>query len=165
VITLAVPAVLVAALLGLKQRQPGAGPRLRVVRAAVGELGSTDAQKYVRDALGREADLEWCGLFALWALHRAGLALDWKWEIGDGFLYRLPQIRAAQVKPGDMIYFDRPYQHHAIVESINHKLGLMSTLNGNGGGGAVTRVVRPISDADGFYTIDPLVEQQLGRAA
>ena len=136
--------------------------RGEVVRRAAGELGKTDAEPYVEDATGAEqtGSLEWCGLFALWALHQAGLALDWLWSFDPekpGFFYRLPHVSAANVQPGDMVYFHRPYQHHAIVESVNRKLGMVSTLNGNGAGGAVTRVVRPLSDATTYYSIAPLL--------
>lgn len=157
------PAAIVAAAVGAILPVPGDRPD--VARIARAELGSDDWPKYAADALGVETVSqrpEWCGMFALWCLHRAGLALDWHWKIGYpyGFLYRLPQLARGQLpQPGDMAYFDRPYQHHAVVEWVDAERGLVSTINGNGGGGRVTRVVRPIGDADAYYSIAPLLAE------
>ena len=153
------PAAIVAAAVGAVM--PIVGTREDVVRIARHELGSDDWPKYCADALGVEQvtdRYEWCGMFTLWALHQAGLAHDIHWKVGLGYLYRLPQVPRGQLpKPGDMAYFDRPFQHHAIVEWVDPERGLVSTLNGNGGGGKVTRVVRPITDATDYYSIEPLL--------
>jgi hypothetical protein len=166
----AIGAATLAALLNPIAGQPpplSSSERAEVVRLAVGELGKTDPTPYIASALGRAntGRLEWCGLFGLWALHQAGLVPDWLWSFdpdAPGFLYRLPRVDTLNIKPGDFAYFDRPYQHHAVVEAVDQEKGMVSTINGNGAGGAVTRVVRPISDADGYYTIDPIL---LPRAA
>ena len=132
--------------------------RQRVVNAAVSQLGLTDAAPYIEDALGYPAqERYWCGMFALWAIHQAGLIPNVLWELGTGFASQhLKQINANQLGPGDVVYFHEPWQHHAIVEWVDHSKGLMSTINGNGAGGAVTRVVRPISDPDAYYSIGEL---------
>ena len=136
------------------------GARAQVAAAAASQVGKTDARPYIEDALGQSSsdDFEWCGMFALWALHQAGLLPDVFWEIGTGFASQhLRQIVSSKLGPGDVVYWDQPYQHHAVVEWVDHARGLMSTINGNGSGGAVTRVVRPIAGADGYYSISRLV--------
>ena len=95
----------------------------------------------------------WCGAFALTVLHRAGLC-DYDWEIGKGFLYRLPMTNAPQ--PGDILYFSK-HQHHAIwIGDIEGRI-----VNGNGAGGYVT--VTHAEDgkhgATAVYSIGRLVEK------
>lgn len=134
------------------------GKRGRVVQAALGELGQTDPTAYWEDTLGSAAGAphDWCGAFALWALHRAGLAKDWRWEIGRGFLFRLPQTN--DPKPGDVAYFDRN-QHQAIVASVAP--GAIGLVNGNGFAGAVTiSTVRP-QDVTAFFSIASLVGERV----
>lgn len=127
------------------------GTRAAIVRAAQAEVGKSNPRPYVESALGYwEPGLEWCGLFCLYCLHRAGLATEWRWQIDKGFLYRLQQIPASEVQGGDFPYFHRPHQHQAVVEWRDGPW--MSTINGNGGGGRVTRVVRPVKDATSFYS-------------
>jgi len=156
------PAVVVAAAVGAVL--PVSGDRADVVRIAAHEIGSDDWPKYSADALGVEQvtnRYEWCGMFTLWALHQAGLAEDWHWKVGLGYLYRLPQLpKGALPQPGDMAYFHRPYQHHALVEWVDPERGLVSTINGNSAGGRVTRIVRPISDATAYYSIEPLLTER-----
>lgn len=159
----AIPAaILTGLLLAFKTRREGpVDKRAAVVAAAVGELGKSDPQPYVDDALGyhTEASYSWCGLFALWVLHRAGLAKSWRWELGRGFLYRLPRVPPNTFpKPGDIAYFDQPYQHHAIVESVDPIAMTVTIINGNGTNGVVTRSTVPISEPTAFYSIDPLTE-------
>jgi hypothetical protein len=98
--------------------------RLRVVACAENELDSTDPRPYWTDALGYIPEpmnrYAWCGVFALYCLRRAGL-VDWKWIVGRGFVYkdgkqRLPIV--TKPEPGDVAYFDQPYQHYAIVEAV-----------------------------------------------
>lgn len=130
-------------------------PRKRLIHVALSQLGSAQASKYWADVLPGSAQYpkEWCGGFALWALHQIGLAKDWNWEIGRGFLYRLPQTNNPQ--PGDIAYFDRN-QHQAIIKSINPDKTI-TLINGNGMGGVVTESTGPISAARAFYSIQPLL--------
>jgi hypothetical protein len=130
-------------------------PRQKVVAAAMSQVGKSDASPYWRDTLGNEsAPKEWCGAFALWALHRAKLAHDVMWAIGKGFLYRLPQTK--EPKPGDIAYKDQPNQHHAVVEYVTPTQ--VGVINGNGLGGKVTRsVIARNMPGVTFFSIEPLV--------
>lgn len=139
--------------------------RIDVVHAAQVELGSTDWRRYQDDALcyHEPKKLHWCGLFVLASMHRAGVAEDWCWKPGLGFLYRLPRIpKGALPEPADVAYFARPYQHHAMVEWVSPDGTTVSLLNGNGAGGRVTRTSRPLTDATAYYSTAPLFA---GRAA
>jgi hypothetical protein len=171
-------AAALAALLGGSRKQPGEyqpvelgfSKRDQVARAAASQVGLSDPRPYIEDALGESTtdDFEWCGMFALWAIHQAGLLPGVLWKIGEGFASEyLKQIPASELAAGDVVYWDQPYQHHAVVEWVDHARGLMSTINGNGAGGAVTRVVRSIAGADGYYSLKELpgVETPLRRAA
>jgi hypothetical protein len=102
----------------------------------VSQLQARDhrVEDYWRSALGVEwhgkFPPHWCGAFNLWALHEAGLALDKQWHIagcwprhdsvGYGFILTQPhQLMVTKTpQPGDTSYKGAPYQHHAIVESL-----------------------------------------------
>lgn len=142
--------------------------RAKVVRIARGELGPADPDKYwavVQPKLmGNPTGISWCGGFALWALQQAGLAKDMIWHIwkGEGShsgfaeTYKLP--RTKDPKPGDIAYFDQPFQHHAIVERNNGD-GTVDTIDGNQKPGeSVGEKKRvPIKSATAFYSIENLV--------
>lgn len=134
---------------------PACDPRADVVAAAAGELGNSDPEPYWADALpGTHVPhaISWCGGFALWALHQAGLALGWHWEPGVGFLFRLPTTRSPDA--GDVAYFTH-HQHHAIVERVED--GACWLINGNGIGGQVTRSHVFTSSVTAFYSIAQLL--------
>jgi hypothetical protein len=63
----------------------------------------------------------WCGAFALYCLHQAGLGLELRWRFSSehdprsGFLWALPRVHVPE--PGDIAYFDH-WQHHAIVRCV-----------------------------------------------
>jgi hypothetical protein len=115
---------------------PGRAWREAVLAAAVSQLQARDhrVEDYWRSALGVEwhgkFPPHWCGAFNLWALHEAGLALDKQWHIagcwprhdsvGYGFILTQPhQLMVTKTpQPGDTSYKGAPYQHHAIVESL-----------------------------------------------
>ena len=115
--------------------------RQAVVDAAIAELGPDTHEKrikYWESALGYEihhfeeiAKLAWCGGFALYCLHEAGLAKDVKWRIGAGFLLQAPHplSRVAVPLPGDIGYLDKPFQHHFVVESVDGDL--VHSVDGN----------------------------------
>jgi hypothetical protein len=135
--------------------------RAAVVAAAVSQLGNTDPTAYWQNVLathpagGIHAD--WCGAFALWCLHQAGLALDWNWEIGSGFLLSnvhrsLPTT--TDPKPGDVAYFDHN-EHEAIVELVTPSG--VQIINGNGENGAVSRSTALRSSVTAFFSIAPLL--------
>lgn len=142
---------------------PPRGPeskRQAVVFAALGEVGNGDPTKYWADVLpGVDAKgLEWCGAFALWALHQAGLALDRRWVLGRGFIlvgpHPLPQT--TNPKPGDIAYFSKN-QHEAIVEFVSP--GAVQLVNGNGQGGRVTVSTVPRASVTAFFSIEPLLAE------
>jgi hypothetical protein len=118
------------------------------------ELGKKDPTPYEVDALGYKptSKLSWCGIFALSMLRQVGLT-NWKWEIGKGFLYRLPVTK--NPLPGDLFY-QHNQNHHGIVEEVRPD-GMVVTLNGNSTGGAVARVVRQPSTIAAYYSIAPLL--------
>lgn len=135
--------------------------RAAVVAAAVSQLGNNNPAPYWADVLpGKDAgDADWCGAFALWCLHQAGLALDWFWEIESGFALSdkhqsLPQTKAPL--PGDMAYFDHN-QHMAVVELVS--ASAVQLINGNGNGGAVTRSTAARSSVTAFFSIAPLLAE------
>lgn len=91
----------------------------------------------------------WCGAFALWCLHQAGLGLEFKWEFGPphfGFLYHLKQLTyGAAPEPGDIGYQDQPYRHHFVVERVEGET--VHTIEGNQGPKhPINAGARPLSD-------------------
>jgi|WetSurMetagenome_2_1015567.scaffolds.fasta_scaffold297082_2 hypothetical protein len=111
--------------------------RAAVVEHAVSQLGETDSMRYWREPgmlLTEPSEsyrqLAWCGVFALWCLRKAGLT-DLPWTLGKGFVWpaRLPVIDLGASQPGDIWYYDHPYQHHAICEGFGP--GGWSTIAGN----------------------------------
>lgn len=141
-------------------------PRESVVFAALSQVGNGDPKPYWDDVLPgvNVGKADWCGAFALWALHQAGLALDRKWVIGRGFLlvgsHPLPQTTNPQ--PGDIAYFNKN-QHHAIVEFVS--TGAVQLINGNGAGGKVSVSTVPKSSVTAFFSIKPLLDQAAGANA
>ena len=159
-----VSAMVLGALLAYFSTTRPTTARARVVAAAVSQLGQCDSRPYTEDALGvpGASSTEWCGLFALWCLHRAGLALDWRWSLDEhhpGFLFRLPVT--GNPKPGDFAYYAEPYQHHQVVERL-YGDGTFDGINGNGSGGCVTRSRGPCSHVSAFYSIDPILPPEVG---
>jgi len=161
------PAVLVALGLGyllLRKRPPTLvsvlspeGKRALVVQSALGEVGSNNTSKYwnmVAPGAIINKGTAWCGAFALWSLKEVGLAKNWFWQFGKGFLYQLPITHNPQ--PGDIAYVDKPYQHHAVVHTVNSD-GTVNLINGNGTDGKVSLSTQPTSHITAFYSIEPLV--------
>lgn len=107
---------------------------------------------------------QWCGAFALWNIHKAGLGLQLRWMFGPphfGFLWNLRQLEPHEVpEPGDIAYLNAPYQHHAVVACVDGEL--VTTINGNQG------PIKPIQTKaaalkhwTAFYSIDRLL---IGKA-
>lgn len=136
-------------------------PRLRVAQHAQSQVGRSNASVYWADVLPGyppgSYPKDWCGGFALWALHQAGLAKDLGWIIGMGFLDHLPTTQNPQV--GDIAYFDTN-QHQAVVVGVDPQAQTVSLVNGNGTGGAVSTSVTPVSHVAAFYSIAPLLGSQ-----
>ncbi len=126
--------------------------RLLALVYARGERGIGRPNEYWREVLGDKPPpypKEWCGAFALWCLHGAGIAKDVLWVSGIGFLshvegkklvWSVPKVTTPE--PGDIAYFDKPYQHHALVESLDpaprferdgfsHAAWTLRTIDGN----------------------------------
>lgn len=134
--------------------------RLAFINIALSQVGKKDSVPYLLDALTPQGKndvfpdkvdtIEWCGIFALWALRKAGLT-NWLWELGKGFLMSLPQT--VDPKPGDLGYSDK--QHHSIIESIEGDM--VHSIDGNSWNGQVQRNSRPRSFYRAFFSIAPLV--------
>jgi hypothetical protein len=129
--------------------------RARVVAFAVAELGNADPERYYPEAcpayVGTGDSKQWCGVFALWCLRRAGLTTK-LWRDGVGFAYGyLPHVPLPE--PGDVAFF-AANQHHAIIEEVGG--GYVTLINGNGAGRRVSRGKRPIRDAQFYFSIGRL---------
>jgi hypothetical protein len=137
-------------------------PRDRFLRAARWEIGSKNWKKYFRKVVIPPGEIPdappyWCGIFALWALRKAGFACSVHWDIrtGRGFLHLLQPTTNPQ--PGDLAYIHN-YQHHAIIERITPD-GMVHTIDGNTGpDNRVARKVRPRSEFAFFYDTTPLFQ-------
>jgi hypothetical protein len=136
-------------------------PRARVVTAATNMLGVTDASIFWKDVLPpgtppSSYPADWCGAFALWCLHQAGLGKDIYWQIGLSFLSKyLPTTTNPMA--GDIAYFNNN-EHHAVVTDPDIGIpGSVGLINGNGVGGAVTASTS--SNAAAYYSIQPLIDQ------
>jgi len=134
-------------------------PRERVLAAAESQLGEHRWELFLNGVTNQTPgpQTSWCGIFALWALHQAGLANDTVWKFDGppwGFLYKLPATR--DPKPGDIAYQDQPFQHHAIVKKVEG--GTVHTIDGNSTGNAVREKTRPKSAFTAFYSIQPFID-------
>lgn len=133
----------------------------------VAEFIRTRVPEYWADVLAQAVTAphppHWCGAFALWNLHQAGLGLHQRWKFGPpnyGFLYALHQLGAhALPEPGDIAYFDQPYQHHAVVEFVEGDL--VHTIDGNQGAHTpILRHVHPLRHWTSFHSIDPWLDPE-----
>ncbi len=139
-------------------------PRLRVAQAAQSQLGLRNAAIYWADVLPgyppASYPKDWCGGFALWTLHQAGLAKNLIWTIGLGFLSgNLPTTQNPQI--GDIAYFTTN-EHEAVVVGVDLAAGTVDLINGNGTGGAVSASTTPISHVAAFYSIQDLLSSAEG---
>lgn len=147
---------------GLPDAGSSSPARTRVVAVAEAEVGQQDPNKYWNEVLPPAQQNTgfsgaWCGGFALWCLHQAGLARGINWEIGKGFCYQLPRTISPQ--PGDIAYIDQPFQHHAIVAKVGAEL--VTTIDGNQAGNTVRVVTRERSKITAFFSIAPLLSEGL----
>lgn len=143
----------------LDPKTPVEGIRQTILSVASNEIGPQDPKKYWLDVIPEHPGFSgaWCGGFTLWVLHQAGVAKDISWEMGKGYCYRLPITNSPL--PGDIAYFDQPYQHHAIVESIDGNV--LNTIDGNQPGNTVARRTRPRDTVTAFYSIEPLLSASM----
>ena len=142
--------------------------RAQVVSIAASQVGLQNPDNYWKvvcpPLCGNAHTISWCGGFALACLHQAGLT-DKMWTIGHGFLLTPPAFGTTKdPKPGDIAYFNQPFQHHAIVAEIVD--GKLITIDGNQGAPEerVARRERVLATCGAtFYSIAPLVEAAVAR--
>lgn len=139
--------------------------RQKVVKAALSQVGRSDPTPYWLDVAGKpqSSSQSWCGAFALWCLHQAGLALHKYWTFGYGFLLTqptpLPTTR--DPRPGDIAYFTAS-EHQAVIVAV-YPDRTIELVNGNGEGRVVTHNVRRISETAAIYSIQPYIDLVLGQ--
>lgn len=119
--------------LGYSTNAQANNARLCMLGLALGEVGQGDGFKYYENTLDSTSAVDWCGIFMLWAAKKCGMYPTWKWEVGKGFLYKLPIIQTPV--PGDFAYYTKN-QHHAIVYDV--QAGVLTTISGNGVNGKVS---------------------------
>lgn len=138
--------------------------RLRIAQYAQSQLGKSSSAPYWQDVLPGAAPSgwpkDWCGAFALWSLHQAGVLKTRPWIIGTGFLFDFPTTTNPQ--PGDIAYFDHN-EHQAVVVGVQGDL--VSLVNGNGAGGAVSASVVSKSQVSAFYSVEPFLASRQSDAA
>jgi len=82
---------------------------------------------------------DWCGIFALWAIKSAGLAVGtWRWGQGIGSVPGIEPVKPPnQPQPGDIGFREwvdgRHVQHMDLVASVGTD-GSISTIDGNDSG-------------------------------
>lgn len=138
------------------------GLRKKVVKAALAERKNPNSTKYWNDVLidPSSKPKEWCGAFALWAIHQAKLGLDVNWVIGTGFLRHLRLVKSGELpKPGDVAHFTKN-QHQAIVQEVNGNS--VTLINGNAENGGISVGTKPLSAVTAFYSLSPLLKKALG---
>ncbi len=131
--------------------------REAIVAYALSQVGPGDVPFYWENCgIKYDADIAkraWCGVFALTCLHKAGVATSIPWVAGLGFC-AIPGRALSITKspqPGDILYVDKPYQHHGVVESLVD--GVLTSVEGNTP--TVQRRVRPLPKSGiVFYSID-----------
>jgi hypothetical protein len=145
----------------LPQQPVMGGPRDRVIqiaRSQVGRGAGEDWKTYLQGTVpympGKK--VHWCGIFATWVLQQAGITSQ-KWEYGEGISSILKQTN--NPKRGDILYIDQPYQHHGIVDRIEGDT--VYSVDGNSKGGMVAENARPLSSITSFYSIGPLLGEQV----
>ena len=150
----------IAALIGLIWSIPTENNiRAKIVKIALDEINDIKVSEYYANTLSSKDLLtppkDWCGIFILWVLHKAGIAKNVKWKVGVGFIATENLIPTKTPKPGDIAYFTKN-QHQALVKSVNDD-GTVTIINGNGMGGKITVSSPKISDVATFYSIKKLM--------
>lgn len=136
--------------------------RQRVVDAAKSQVGKKNLNVYFADAAPQYVNQhpEWCGIFALWCLHQAGLGKDIQWETAKGFLKAAWQT--SDPKPGDIAYYEQ-YQHQAVVLDVH--ADTVDLANGNGSGGVVSLSSPARAKAKAYYSIQKLIDEAVAKCA
>lgn len=139
--------------------------RARVVAIARAEVGKAELNKYFADAapmyVNANEPPNWCGIFALWVLHQAGLLREKQWKVALGFLETSPALpKTSTPEPGDVAYYTK-YQHEAVVLAVDGDM--VELANGNGQGGVVSIGRRPLSEAAAYYSIRNAIEAAIRK--
>lgn len=139
--------------------------RTRVVAVARAESGKAELAKYFADAAPMYVNAadppNWCGIFALWCLHQAGLLRGKQWKVALGFLETSPALpRTTNPKPGDIAYYTK-FQHEAVVLAVDGDM--VDLANGNGSGGVVSIGRRSLSDAAAYYSIAGAIDAAIAK--
>lgn len=106
--------------------------RDRIIEIASAEIGPGRRADYWLEVLGYDPGVSkaWCGAFCLWVLHQAGLAREHKWGIdGSGMVGPLHLRRTTTPSRGDILYADKPFQHHALFDYEYD--GFVHSIDGN----------------------------------
>jgi hypothetical protein len=98
----------------------------------------------------------WCGIFALWAVKTAGMAVG-TWMQGGGIsnVSGFKQIVRQKAAAGDIGFIGQPFQHHFIIEQVFDENGIRtaSTIEGNSAPNSnFSFQKRPLTSIDAFYT-------------
>ncbi len=136
----------------LKEAQPEGNNGLAEIKKGSYFKGDTEANQ--KDHTG---DWSWCAIFALWAVNGATGKGRW----GDGGpegLTRVPISLLRQYgRPGDIVAFTGPLNHHAILASPLTDSGYLEMVEGNLEAQEVRHTQRhQVSEAYAFYTAFPL---------
>lgn len=147
---------LVSGVVGWYLSRTESGIRARVAAIARSQVGVTTGERYFAEVIPTaDRTLEWCGIFALWVLHKAiPKSRSTPWIPGLGFLGRSFITQNPQV--GDIAYFTKN-QHQAIIVGVSPTH--FQLVNGNGKGGAVTLTDTPRSSVTAVYSIKPWITQ------
>lgn len=129
----------------------------RIVQQEIGKPDAVRIRAYHSSAVGHDwvgKFAEWCGLFCLWGLHEAGLALSVFWRLGGGFCEEQHLHRVKLPEPGDIAYYNHPFQHHAVVISVDEEAGTFTSCDGNQANDTVVlRTHIPLTKPTCFYSI------------
>ena len=139
------------------------GYRSAAVRAALKEWREHPQGRpalYVQETL-RPEDLpwsgDWCGIYVLRSLQKAGLAKGVPWIISEGFIWPLRLPRIATPLPGDIVVVPEPFQHQALVVEFEPVTGMVTSIDGNQPD--IRPRVRFIKNGNiQFYSIQPLID-------
>ncbi len=115
---------------------------------------------YEREVLRPEdfpLDGDWCGMFVLRSLQKAGLAKGVKWIVGHGFISPLHLPVTPGPLPGDIVYVPSPFQHQALLVEYDPVTGMATSIDGNQPG--IEPRVRFVKNGNlQFYSIQPLID-------
>jgi peptidoglycan hydrolase-like protein with peptidoglycan-binding domain len=146
-----------------KQFRKGHDRLLKYFRIAAPKAGASNQTVFDENAIrylavpGQLAPMpHWCGIFALWAVKTAGMAVG-TWVTGSGIssVTGFKQVAREAAAAGDVGYVGQPFQHHFIIEQVFDQNGVRvaSTIEGNSAPSSnFSTKIRPLSSIDAFYT-------------